>query len=377
MSNTNPMKSIGVNAIRNFEYVTFIVLLIILILFIVYFYRLLNKRDYNCKNIKVHTDLLKEQNNGHINYANLNTVDSNGLTYLQIDGSGGVIYDLQVRDFYIKTAYNCCCSGKFKNDYVDLCSLDVVNAYGVRALDFQIYSKDEEPIVAASASTSHNYKETYNYLKLSDVLYHVNNLFIVNNQYGMGDDPLFLIFRMHTIKFDIYNKMAEILNNVFGIDKFYSKINRMSNNTTTIPSFAEVPMKDIEKKVIIILIHDEPNNTNVTNSQLGSYVDIFGNSMKLYRYDDLKDSTYGTYIQQYTKNNLCYVMPNLEASSVNNDYIMPLTYGIQFIGMNYQSADSLLKSYNNFFIDEYGFDGAANSSHVPYIKKPNQLLAEI
>ena len=193
----------------------------------------------------------------------------------------------------------------------------------------------------------------------------------------MGDDPLFLIFRMHTIKFDIYNKMAEILNNVFGIDKFYSKINRMSNNTTTIPSFAEVPMKDIEKKVIIILIHDEPNNTNVTNSQLGSYVDIFGNSMKLYRYDDLKDSTYGTYIQQYTKNNLCYVMPNLEASSVNNDYIMPLTYGIQFIGMNYQSADSLLKSYNNFFIDEYGFDGAANNSHVPYIKKPNQLLAEI
>ena len=56
MSNTNPMKSIGVNAIRNFEYVTFIVLLIILILFIVYFYRLLNKRDYNCKNIKDHTD---------------------------------------------------------------------------------------------------------------------------------------------------------------------------------------------------------------------------------------------------------------------------------------------------------------------------------
>ena len=43
-----------------------------------------------------------------------------------------------------------------------------------------------------------------------------------------------------------------------------------------------------------------------------------------------------------------FVMPNLEASSVNNDYIMPLTYGIQFIGMNYQSADSLLKSIINF-----------------------------
>ena len=142
MSDTNPIKSIGVDALRNFEYVTFIVLLIILILFIVYFYRLLNKRDYNCKNIKYHRDLLKEQNNGHINYSNLNTADSNGMTYLQIDGSG-TIYDLQVRDFYIKTAYNCCCSGKFKNDYVDLCSLDVVNAYGVRALDFQIYSKDE------------------------------------------------------------------------------------------------------------------------------------------------------------------------------------------------------------------------------------------
>ena len=117
----------------------------------------------------------------------------------------------------------------------------------------------------------------------------------------MGDDPLFLIFRMHTIKFDIYNKMAGILNDVFGMDKFYSKTNRLSNNTITTPSFAEVPMKDIEKKVIVILIHDEPNNTNVINSKLGPYVDVFGNSMKLYRFDDLKDSTYGSYFNNILK----------------------------------------------------------------------------
>ena len=28
-----------------------------------------------------------------------------------------------LRDFYIKTAYNCCCGGKYKNDFMDLCEL--------------------------------------------------------------------------------------------------------------------------------------------------------------------------------------------------------------------------------------------------------------
>ena len=29
---------------------------------------------------------------------------------------------LKLKDMYVKTAYNACCSGHFKTDYVDLCA---------------------------------------------------------------------------------------------------------------------------------------------------------------------------------------------------------------------------------------------------------------
>ena len=34
-------------------------------------------------------------------------------------------YNYKLKDFYIKTAYNCCCNGSFRNDYVDLCALKI------------------------------------------------------------------------------------------------------------------------------------------------------------------------------------------------------------------------------------------------------------
>ena len=37
-------------------------------------------------------------------------------------------YSHNLRDYYIKTAYNCCCAGQYKNDFVNLCAL--VNCIG-------------------------------------------------------------------------------------------------------------------------------------------------------------------------------------------------------------------------------------------------------
>ena len=41
-----------------------------------------------------------------------------------------------IRDFYIKTAYNCCASGNFKSDYVTICALYNVIEQGCRCLYF-------------------------------------------------------------------------------------------------------------------------------------------------------------------------------------------------------------------------------------------------
>ena len=45
-----------------------------------------------------------------------------------------------LRDYYIKSAYNSCSGGNYKNDYVDTCILKSLLKQGVRALDFEIFS---------------------------------------------------------------------------------------------------------------------------------------------------------------------------------------------------------------------------------------------
>ena len=43
-----------------------------------------------------------------------------------------------LKDYYIKTAYNCCSGGSYKHDFVNLCNLKNVLKQGVRALDFEV-----------------------------------------------------------------------------------------------------------------------------------------------------------------------------------------------------------------------------------------------
>ena len=47
------------------------------------------------------------------------------------------------KDYYIKTAYNCCSGGNYKNDFVDTCVLKDLLKQGIRGLDFEIFSIDE------------------------------------------------------------------------------------------------------------------------------------------------------------------------------------------------------------------------------------------
>ena len=57
-----------------------------------------------------------------------------------------------LRDYYIKTAYNCCCGGEFKNDYVSTDALKKCISQGARVLDFDIYSiNDDGNLLDASA----------------------------------------------------------------------------------------------------------------------------------------------------------------------------------------------------------------------------------
>ena len=62
----------------------------------------------------------------------------------------------KLRDFYIKTAYNCCALGNFKNTFVSTCALEQVLRQRVRCLDFEIYSVNDKPVIAVSSLSSYD-----------------------------------------------------------------------------------------------------------------------------------------------------------------------------------------------------------------------------
>ena len=82
-------------------------------------------------------------------------------------------------DYYIKTAYNACSGGSYKNDFVDICNLKAVIKQGVRCLDFEIYSVNDQPVVATSTSDDYFVKETFNTVSFGDIINTINNNILV------------------------------------------------------------------------------------------------------------------------------------------------------------------------------------------------------
>jgi hypothetical protein len=71
------------------------------------------------------------------------------LPILLKDQSDTTKFNVPLNKVFVKTAYNCCCTGNFKNDYVGLCALENCYKQGVRALHFEVYSLNNKPIISS------------------------------------------------------------------------------------------------------------------------------------------------------------------------------------------------------------------------------------
>jgi len=131
----------------------FIFLILILMAFYLYYILNLEKRE---------TDFM-----GNI-YSSLNG-NIRAINSADPDCSGNL------NDYYIKTAYNACSGGSYKNDFVSIDNLKAVLKQGVRGLDFQVFSVDNKPVVSTSTQDSVYIKETYNSVPFSDVMDIIHN----------------------------------------------------------------------------------------------------------------------------------------------------------------------------------------------------------
>ena len=188
-------------------------------------------------------------------------------------------------DYYIKTAYNSCSGGKYQNDFVDICNLKSVIKEGVRALDFEIYSINNTPVVATSTSDSYFVKETFNYVNFSDVMNTISSYAFSNSTAPNYKDPIIIHLRIMSTNQTMYTNLANIFASYDDImmGKEYSYENNNYN-------FGNIKLIDLMGKCVLVV--DRSNNAFLQNQDLLEYINLTSGSvfMRAYSYNDVKNN---------------------------------------------------------------------------------------
>ncbi len=267
-------------------------------------------------------------------------------------------FSYNLRDYYIKTAYNCCAPGKYKNTFVNVCALKNCIKQGVRCLDFQIYSLNNNPVIAVSSVRDFNTKESFNSIPFEKAMSVVENYAFSGNKCPNPGDPLILHFRIYTQNKQVMDKMSDAIYKLLGdrvLGSSYSYEYHGKN-------LGQVPIAKMRGKVVIIV---DNNYGKASGTKLDEYVNIVSGSvfMQALRYYDVKYTPDMTELQDYNKKQMTICLPDSDISPDNPSSAIAMKYGCQFIAMCFQDRNSDLKYYNSYF------DNAGSA----FVLKPESL----
>ena len=328
-------------------YVTLTIVGVILFSLFFWIYSTLQLKQQACKNLEI---LYKNENR------NINPIFSGPNT--QSPGSGLISSSLPaeyssnlsgiLRNFYVKSAFNCCCGDGYKNNFVNICALERAITEGYRFLDFEIYSFGDEPIIAASTANNNSIKETYNALKFKEVLKILNEkVFNTANGQGGVTDPCFLHFRIMSENTNIFDKMADYIESEINSEFL---IQNSSSSEIIISKLSSCYNK------FIFIFNAHPSNNIFNGTKLEKYINLKSGTsdVKLYRFTSIfsfgKDSAI---LQNQARPGLVIVIPDNDNKEYNYDAIYGLLNGCQFNCMKLQFYDNNLMAYDNFFKDNH------------------------
>ena len=345
MTPTDPTTKI-INTIMNLQedfitYMIFVIILIIVILIIVYFIYLTKLQTTECNYM---TNLYGTMD-GYIRPINTGDPDCSGNLY----------------DYYIKTAYNACSGGNYKNDFVNVCNLINVLKQGVRCLDFEIYSIGNQPVVATSTVDNVYIKETYNSVNFSDVMTTIQNYAFSGSTSPNPTDPIIIHLRFMSNNLQMYNNLATIFNSYDSImlDKSFSYENYGKNIGMT-------PLTELMNKVILYV--DRSNLTFLECPQLLEYVNLTSGSifMRTLRYNEISNSNESVpELQTFNQKGMTIVLPNVGANPPNPCGLVARETGAQLVAMRFQMIDSFLEENTTFF-DEGGYAFVLKPQNLRY-----------
>jgi hypothetical protein len=252
-------------------------------------------------------------------------------------------------DYYIKTAFNACSGGSYKNDFVDICNLKAVIKQGVRCLDFEIYSVDDKPVVATSTSDDYHVKETFNSVSFGDVMNTINSYAFAGGTCPNPTDPILVHLRIRSNNQKIYSNMASIFKSLDSVmlGKEFSYENAGRN-------LGGLPLLSFKGKIILIV--DKINNAYLENKDFLEYVNLTSNSifMRAYDYYNVKNNPDINELTEYNKRCMTIVFPDKGVNPPNPSGLLCRAAGCQMVAMRYQMVDNYLME-NALFFDRCGY----------------------
>ena len=284
-------------------------------------------------------------------------------------------YQKNLRDFYIKTAFNCCASGQYKNDYVSLCALYNTIVQGCRCLDFEIYCLNDAPVVAVSSIDMVGVKQSYNALAISDVLNAINTYAFSEVKVPTDgkdqrfcpnpNDPLLLHFRLKTNKVKVLTQLASEIYQNLGDKLLPIEYGREYNGKNLI----KLPISTFLGKVVIMV---EKSNASqgmsilYQSKVLWELTNVTTNSAFIHDqfFTDIKNTTDPKGIIEFNRQHMTLVIPDMTEYDINYICTIPQVLGCQLMAMSFQNHDQNLVTYNDLF-------EKAGSAFVP---KPDSLL---
>lgn len=308
------------------------IIISIIILFFSWIATILSIKTTDCTNLEKKTKKYLYNNNKYVNEkSNQELTDS-------------------LKNFYIKTAYNCCNPSGYKNSFVNVCALEHAIKLGAKCLDFELYSVNDEPIIASSSVNNITFKETFDYIPLKEFL---NKLDDMQGQYAnLFNDPIFLHLRIKSNQSDMYKNMAIEFDEFF--QNFYFEPELSKKQQLTLKNIKNLQKTGTKSKIIIMVDLTSISiqaTRDFKSSDFNKYVNLYNKEdYYLFRFSDLNADN--KLLRAQVKKDIHIILPDLNSKTDNYDFYNAYECGCQMIGMKFQVNDANLRNYLEFFKNE-------------------------
>lgn len=254
----------------------------------------------------------------------------------------------KLRDYYIKSAYNAFNPDKFKNSTVSMDACLYTLARGCRFIDFEVFSVDNQPVIASSSVNSFNYKETYNHIPVSDAFEVLGSYAFSGAKCPNPGDPFIIHMRIMSQNVTMYDNLAKVIagSKTLARNLLGPKYGREYQTK----DLGNENLADFKGKVILMV---DGTNPVYRKTKLFELINMSSKTMFLakYTYFGVKNVGDPQAFKDANKKNMCLVLPDKGGRPINDGHNGPFTWGCQIAAMCFQeeARDEKLKAYEDKF----------------------------